>query len=44
MLRGLPKSVPGVFYAALIGLLFAVPVLTSLFDQPFYLDPLTRAA
>jgi len=40
---GVLKSVPGAVYAVLIALLCIAPVLTSVFDQPFYLDLLTRA-
>ena len=40
---GFLKSVPGAVYAALLTLLCIAPILTSVFDQPFYLDLLTRA-
>ena len=40
---GVLKSIPGAVYAVLIALLCIAPVLTSVFDQPFYLDLLTRA-
>ena len=36
------KSVPGAVYAVLLVLLCIAPILTSVFDQPFYLDLLTR--